>query len=61
MHLVLGGFEGYARYYRGGLDSLGRTAFAVSGGEAVVKNMVQRVLYTGEAFGRVVVLSCMCR
>ena len=55
MHFVLSGFKRYAGYDAGCLDTFGRSRFAVAGNETVVEDIVERMLYASEAFGRVVV------
>ncbi len=55
MHFVLGCFKRDACYHAGSLDALCRAGFAVSGYEAMSQDVVERMLDTGEAFGRVVV------
>ena len=56
MHLVLNGLKGNTSEDAGCLDSFSRACLSMSCEEAVFEDLVQRVLDTGKALGRVVVL-----
>ncbi len=55
MHFILGGFERYAGDDTCGFYALCGARLAMAGNETVVEDIVEGMLYTGEAFGRVVV------
>ena len=56
VHLVLGALQRDTGQHAGRLDALGRARCAMTGNEAAVQNVVQRVLHAGERLGGVVVL-----
>ena len=56
VHLVLGCFHADTAEDAGRFDAFGRTALSVPGLKTVGENLVERMLYAGEAFGGVVVL-----
>ena len=56
VHFVLNGLHRDAGKHAGGLDTLGRSALAVTRLKAVLKHYVQWVLDTGQALSRIIVL-----
>ena len=56
VHLVLHSLHADTAQYRSGLDTLCRTALAMTGLETVLQDSVQRMLDAGQRLGRIVIL-----
>ena len=56
MHLVLTALHGDTGQHRSCFDTLGRARGTMTGNKATVKDIIQRMLHTGERLGGIVVL-----